>query len=87
MTAINRHDDTFRDVRQFQFRQRLPGRVDLLIRVGPAFTEENRMSLAKSLQKTTVDDIDYTVQIVEQLDETVMGKGVYLKQEIPGLTV
>jgi len=82
MTALNMHDDTFSGVRQFQFRQSKPGEVKLLLRVTASFGSEQRNLILKSLQKKTGKDIEYDVELVDTIETTDMGKGVYLKQEI-----
>lgn len=82
MTAINMHDETFSNVRQFQFEQSEKGRVTLNLRVGESFDNENRKLILKSLQRKTGSDIEYDIQVVDRIDGTGMGKGVYLKQHI-----
>jgi len=82
MTAINMHDATFAGIRQFQFRQKHPGEVTLLIKVSRNFTDERRNLVLKSLRAKTRDDIRYDIRIVDSIDVSGMGKGVYLKQEL-----
>jgi phenylacetate-CoA ligase len=82
MMAINVHDDTFAGVRQFQFHQREPGKVYLYLRVGAGFDEERRQLILKTLTRKTGDDIDYQIQIVDHIEQTGLGKGIYLRQEL-----
>jgi phenylacetate-CoA ligase len=84
LMAINLHDDTFNGVRQFQFHQKEPGRVNLYLRVGMGFDEERRQLILKTLTRKTGDDIDYQVQIVDHIEQTGLGKGIYLRQELKG---
>ncbi len=83
MTALNMHDETFASVRQFQFHQREPGKVSLNLRVDSHFDDEKRSLIIKSLRQKTGDDIDYDIKLVDRIDSTGIGKGVYLQQEIP----
>ena len=82
MTAINMHDGTFAGVRQFQFQQSRRGEVTLLLKVSRDFTDERRNLILKSLKRKTRDDIDYDIRLVDSIDVSGMGKGVYLKQEL-----
>lgn len=85
MTAINMHDLTFDHVSQFQFRQTERGKVTLCIKAAPGFDDENRNLILKSLHSKTRDDVDYSIEVVDRIDCTGIGKGVYLRQEIPGI--
>lgn len=82
MTAINMHDETFEGVRQFQFHQRRRGEVTLLLKVSREFSDEKRTLILKSLKNKTHDEIDYDIKLVDSIDVTGMGKGIYLRQEI-----
>jgi len=82
MTALNMHDDTFRRVRQFQFHQRERGKVTLLVRAREGFDDESRRLIITSLRRKTGEELDYDIRLVDKIDQTGMGKGVYLKQEL-----
>ncbi len=84
MTAINVHDDSFRGVRQFQFHQRRSGQVSLYLRVGTDFNDERRQLILRRLTAQTGDDVDYQIQIVDHIEQTGLGKGIYLRQELTG---
>lgn len=84
MTAINVHDETFRGVRQFQFHQRKLGQVSLYLRVGTDFNDERRQLILKRLTAQTGNDVDYRIQIVDHIEQTGLGKGIYLRQELTG---
>jgi phenylacetate-CoA ligase len=86
LTAINMHDDTFATVRQFQFDQNKQGKVTLFLKVGRSFNDENRNLIMKSLSRKTGDDIDYDIQLVDRIEGTDIGKGVYLRQRIKNPT-
>ncbi len=85
MTALNMHDETFASVRQFQFHQRERGKVRLSLRVDACFNDEKRSLILKSLRRKTGDDIDYDIRLVDRIEGTEIGKGVYLKQEIANI--
>jgi len=85
MTALNVHDLTFENVRQFQFHQAEKGRVTLYIKTSESFDDENRSLILKSLRQKTRNDVDYSLRVVDRIEGTVIGKGVYLKQEIPDI--
>ncbi len=82
MTAINMHDKTFEGVRQFQFRQTRKGEVTLFLKVSREFSDEKRTLILKSLKSKTRDEIDYDIRLVDSIDVSGMGKGIYLRQEI-----
>ena len=56
--------------------------MELLLRVNAEFGEERRSLVLKSLEKKTGVDIAYDLKLVDRIDTSEMGKGVYLKQEI-----
>jgi phenylacetate-CoA ligase len=83
MTAINVHDDSFRGVRQYQFHQRESGSVNVYLCVTSGFDDERRRLVWKSLTQRTGNEIDYHIQLVDRIEQTGLGKGIYLRQELP----
>lgn len=83
MTALNLHDATFQGVRQFQFVQREVGRAKLLLRVGSDFDPARLTVIAQRLANKTGGEVAFEARVVESIDQTQMGKGVYLRQLLP----
>ena len=81
-TALNMHDDTFDNVRQFQFLQDKPGEAILKLVPESASIEINREHILRSLYKKLENTIDITIQIVEKIPLTKSGKTVYVDQHI-----
>lgn len=81
-TALNMHDNTFESVRQFQFHQKRKGEVTLYLRVGDDFDEGKHRLILKSLRSKTASDVDFRIEVVDKIDTTGMGKGIYLRQEL-----
>jgi phenylacetate-CoA ligase len=82
MTALNMHNETFAHVRQFQFHQKERGKVSLYLRVSSSFEEARKSEIVAALCRKTSDEIEYEIAIVDKIDSTGMGKGVYLRQEL-----
>jgi len=83
MTALNLHDATFQGVRQFQFVQREVGKAELLLRVGSDFDPARLPAIAQRLADKTGGEVAFAARVVETIDQTQMGKGVYLRQLLP----
>ena len=81
--ALNMHDDTFGNVRQFQFRQDTPGRA--LLRIVPAagFSPEDEGRIRASLDRKLNGRLRLEIQCVEDIPLTARGKAVYIDQRIP----
>lgn len=82
-TAMNMHDDTFAQVRQFQFYQDTPGRA--LLRIVPAagFGDADRERILRSLNQKLDRRLQVSIDITDSIPLTARGKGIYVVQSIP----
>jgi phenylacetate-CoA ligase len=83
MTAINVHDDTFSNVRQFQFYQDTPGKAVLRIVPGTGFSEADQERIQRSLAPKLGGRVSFVIQLVDSVPLTPRGKAVYVDQKIP----
>jgi len=81
-TALNMHDDTFNNVRQFQFYQDTPGRAVLKIAPSAQFCDEDRARMIKNLSVKFDGQVTFDVEIVDEIKLTSRGKAVYVDQQI-----
>jgi phenylacetate-CoA ligase len=83
MTAMNFHDDIFDHIRQFQFRQEAKGELVFCYipngDCGPAVVEDMRKRLLRKLG----NDVQLTMQAVEDIPLTSRGKHRFLIQKLP----
>ncbi len=78
-TAVNVHDDTFDDVQQFQFSQTEIGRATLkVVPVGALDTDRLEKDVAARLQ----GQLDFDIEIVDEIKLTARGKAVFVDQQI-----
>lgn len=82
MTAINMHDETFDNVRQFQFYQDTPGKLILKILPNQKFSEKDLQRIYDSMKFKLGDDTDLEIKIVDQIPRTKSGKLRFLEQKI-----
>jgi phenylacetate-CoA ligase len=81
-TAINMHDDTFRNVRQFQFRQDRPGLATLRIVSVNGFSEADRERLELNLRLKLDGRIVFNVELTDEIRLTPRGKTTYVDQRL-----
>ena len=82
-TAMNMHDDTFRNVRQFQFRQDQAGEAILRIVPAAEFGDTDRARIAARLGAKLDHRLNLTIEPVESIELTKRGKAVYVDQRTP----
>ncbi len=82
-TTMNMHDDTFSQVRQFQFYQDTPGQA--LLRIVPAsgFGEQDRARILRNLNNKLDHGLQVSIDITDSIPLTARGKGIYVDQRIP----
>lgn len=80
--AMNMHDDTFEDVRQFQFRQDEPGRALLRIVAAPAFGDAHVARILRNLDRKFAGRMQITIERVDEIPLTARGKTVYVDQRL-----
>jgi len=83
-TAMNMHDETFTNVRQFQFYQDRPGRAVLRVVPAPGFGEEDARRILANLDTKLDGQIRIEIELVESIRSTRHGKAIYVDQQIPG---
>ena len=82
MTSVNRHDDLFAAVDQFQFHQREVGRATLSVVPGPGYGDAERVRILESLAEHCGEGIEFTIEVVETIEKTRIGKHRFLIQEL-----
>ena len=82
MTAINMHDGTFDDVRQFQFRQSEPGRVTLHYVPRASFGASSVEHLRKRLAEKFGPEMQIEFAAVTDIPLTKRGKHRFLIQDL-----
>lgn len=81
-TSLNMHDDTFDNVRQFQFSQHTPGRCTLKIVPEPEFGDNDAARILRNLDRKLDGRMDVTIDRVEEIPLTRNGKTIYVDQKI-----
>jgi phenylacetate-CoA ligase len=76
------HDATFTHVRQFQFRQEVPGRAVLRLVPAEAFSQSDRDRMVNSLRLKLDGRIDFEVELTPEIPLTARGKRTYVDQRI-----
>lgn len=82
MTAINMHSSVFDDVRQFQFYQDTPGRLDFRIVPKPSCSAQSIDNIYSELMKKLGDDTELTITQVDEIPKTKAGKFRFLDQRL-----
>jgi phenylacetate-CoA ligase len=85
MTAINVHDDTFTNVRQFQFYQDTPGEAVLRIVPATGFGDADAERIRRSLRPKLEGRVSFVIQLVDAVSLSSRGKASYVDQKIPHL--
>ena len=70
------------NVRQFQFYQERPGEVTLRIVRMPAYTEKDSQFIIRTLREKLGDEVDFSIEFVEDIARTETGKYLYLVQKL-----
>jgi phenylacetate-CoA ligase len=83
-TAVNMHDETFKSVRQFQFRQERPGWATLRVVPVASFGDTERRTIREGLSRKLEGRLDFDIEVVEAIPLSARGKAIYVDQQIPG---
>lgn len=83
MTAINMHDDTYENVKQFQFYQKQPGVTTLKIIKGKKYSQKDTQRLLRRLQQKLKDNLEIRISLVDTLPLSPSGKHRFIDQRIP----
>ena len=84
-TALNVHDDTFDNVRQFQFRQDVPGRAVLRVVATAAFGAADEQRIRASLDRKFDRRMSFDIVRVDEIPLSRSGKAIYVDQGIAGV--
>ncbi len=84
MTSINRHDDLFVAVDQFQFHQKVAGEAVLKLVPGPRYDASEEQRILAALERHCGPGVRLRVEHVERIEKTRIGKHRFLIQEIAG---
>ena len=82
LTGLNPHDDTFKNVRQYQFYQDTPGEAVLRVLPLREVTEEDLRAIRKSMATRLAGRVELTVKIVDHLPVTKAGKLKLIDQHV-----
>lgn len=81
-SMLNMHDNFYDRIKQFQFLQREPGRVIFRFIPKENFCEETRKEMHKRLLERCLNDVEITMEAVEEIPLTQRGKHRLLVQEL-----
>ncbi|MBL8878183.1 MAG: glycosyltransferase [Phycisphaerales bacterium] len=81
-TALNMHDNTFDNVRQFQFSQEEPGRAILRVLPAPGFGPLDIERIRDRLNRKLAGRLAFQVAIAEEIRLTPRGKTTYVDQRL-----
>jgi phenylacetate-CoA ligase len=82
MVALNVHDHTFDNVRQFQFFQDTPGRAILRIVPADGFDEQCQRRIRDMLQRKLESRVEVTIELMESIPLTARGKMSYIDRRV-----
>ena len=81
-TAVNMHDDTFINVRQFQFLQEEPGQAVLRIVPTGGFGKDDVGRIQRNLGCKFDNRLAFTVELTDAIPPSARGKAIYVDQRI-----
>jgi phenylacetate-CoA ligase len=81
-TALNMHDDTFVNVRQFQFMQEKEGQAILYIVPADGFCDEDSKRIYKNLGRKLDGQVTFSIKPVDAIPLSNRGKAIYVDQRI-----
>lgn len=84
-TALNMHDDTFTNVRQFQFYQDKPGHAVLRVLPAKGYGSIDIERIKTRLQRKFDRRMSLEFEEVESIPLSRSGKAIYVDQRIPGI--
>jgi len=84
MSAVNVHSDVFDRVARFRFVQTMPGTVKLLVVPSAGFTAEDTEAIHAEMAAKLEGLVDVEIRVVQTLEPTERGKGVFIEQLIAG---
>lgn len=85
-TAINMHDDTFKNVKQVQFHQTEAGKATLRVLPQLTFSDADRARILERLEAKLAGRLAVSLEIVETIALSRAGKAIYVDQRIPNVS-
>ncbi len=86
-TALNMHDDTFMQVRQFQFTQDKPGQAVLRLVPAEGYGAAASERIGRNLGRKLDGQLTFGIELVEAIPLSARGKAIYVDQRIPRASV
>lgn len=74
MTALNVHDDTFKNVQEYQFYQTIPGRATLYVVPRTQLDEKEQRRIVTNLSRTLQAQVMLDIEVRTELIKTARGK-------------
>lgn len=74
MTTLNVHDDTFRNVREYQYHQSMPGRATLCIVPMASLDEQEQRRVVTNMNRRLQGQVVLDLRICTELTKTARGK-------------
>jgi len=74
MTALNVHDDTFANVRDYQFHQSVPGKATLCVVPNATLAEKEQQRIVVNMNKRLQGQVTLALEIRTELVKTARGK-------------
>ena len=81
-TALNMHDNTFLNVRQFQFMQEKPGHAVLKIVPGAGFRNDDAERIFHTLGHKLNGQLTLGIELVDTIPLSARAKTIYVDQRI-----
>ena len=82
VTALNVHTDVLDRVRQVQFYQREMGKVELRIKRGPDYTDQDSRRILAALNEKMGDTMEVSLSFPEEISLSPRGKFRFVVQEL-----
>jgi len=83
MTAINMHSDVFDNIRQFQFYQDTPGKVEFHAVRKDTYSDADTRRIRTELTKKLGEDMELQIVFVDDIPKSPAGKHRFLNQKLP----
>jgi phenylacetate-CoA ligase len=81
-TALNMHDGTFINVRQFQFMQDKKGQAFLYVVPADGFSDEDSERIQRKLGRKLDGQVTFSIKLVDAIPLSDRGKAIYVDQRI-----
>lgn len=82
MTSVNMHDNTFDNVKQFQFIQEKKGHITLTLIKNIKYSQKDTKQITTNIQQIIGKDFDLELKFVSNIPLTTIGKHRFLIQQL-----